>query len=99
MYEYELVAACHKLLHDMFRLQPGETLAITLDASSSQPVADAMAQAVNLKLPLPERRIKAVKDFIFFRLLSAQLLVIQTHCAVSSARQLFSGIVGRINRR
>ena len=45
MYEYELVAACHKLLHDMFRLQPGETLAITLDASSSQAVADAMAQA------------------------------------------------------
>ena len=45
MFTYELTAACYRLLNDMFRLQPGETVAITLDSSSSQPVADAMAQA------------------------------------------------------
>ena len=31
MYELELTNACYKLLHDMFDLQPGESLAITCD--------------------------------------------------------------------
>lgn len=48
MFEYELVSACYKLLNDMFQLKPGEILAITCDTSSSNEVAEAMAQAAVL---------------------------------------------------
>ena len=38
MYELELTNACYKLLHDMFDLQPGESLAITCDTESNMDV-------------------------------------------------------------
>lgn len=45
MYEYELPNACYKLLHDMFDLQPGETIAITGDTESDDRMMEATAQA------------------------------------------------------
>ena len=41
MYELELTNACYKLLHDMFDLQPGESLAITCDTESNMDVVNA----------------------------------------------------------
>ena len=43
MYELELTNACYKLLHDMFDLQPGESLAITCDTESNMDVVNATA--------------------------------------------------------
>lgn len=45
MYELELTNACYKLLHDMFDLQPGESLAITCDTESNMDVVNATAKA------------------------------------------------------
>ena len=45
MYEYELVGACYKLLHEMFELKPGETIAITGDTESDDRMLEATAQA------------------------------------------------------
>lgn len=45
MLEYELVNACLKLLRDMFKLQPGESIAITCDTESSMEAVEATAQA------------------------------------------------------
>ncbi len=45
MYEYELVGACVKLLRDLFRVQPGETVALTVDTECTMDVVDATAQA------------------------------------------------------
>ena len=45
MYEFELTNACYKLLHDMFDLKPGESIAITCDTESNMEVVDATAKA------------------------------------------------------
>ena len=45
MYEYELANACLKLLRDMFKLQPGESIAISCDTESDMDVVNATAQA------------------------------------------------------
>lgn len=45
MYQLETVVACHKLLRDMFKVQPGETVCITFDTESSKFTAEATAQA------------------------------------------------------
>lgn len=45
MYEYEVVNATLKLLRDMFKLQPGESIAITYDTESDEQVVEATAQA------------------------------------------------------
>ena len=45
MYEYEVVNATLKLLRDMFKLQPGESIAITYDTESDEHVVEATAQA------------------------------------------------------
>ena len=45
MYELELTNACYKLLHEMFDLQPGESLAITCDTESNMDVVNATAKA------------------------------------------------------
>ena len=44
-YEYELTKAAHKLVSEMFRLKPGETLVITADTESDPRVVDATAAA------------------------------------------------------
>ena len=48
MYEYETLHACHKMLRELFRLQPGETVAITCDSQSSWELVEATAQAAYL---------------------------------------------------
>ncbi len=61
MYEYELTNACYKLLHEMFDLKAGESLAITCDTESSMEVVNATAKAafalgakpLVLKMPAP----------------------------------------------
>lgn len=61
MYEFELTNACYKLLHDMFDLKPGESIAITCDTESNMEVVDATAKAafalgakpLVLKMPAP----------------------------------------------
>ena len=45
MYEFELTNACLKLLRDMFKIQPGETVAISCDTQSDMSVVEATAQA------------------------------------------------------
>ncbi|MEG0090943.1 MAG: aminopeptidase, partial [Oscillospiraceae bacterium] len=45
MYSYELVDACLKLLRDMFKLLPGESIAITTDTESNKDIVDATAKA------------------------------------------------------
>lgn len=45
MYEFETIAACHKMLRDMFKVKTGETVAITYDTVSCEKVAEATAQA------------------------------------------------------
>ncbi|WP_313343673.1 aminopeptidase [Sedimentibacter sp.] len=45
MYEFETVNACLILLRDMFRLQEGESIAITCDTESSMEAVEATAQA------------------------------------------------------
>lgn len=45
MYDYELAAAALKLLRDCFNVQPGETVAITIDTGSDIAVANATAQS------------------------------------------------------
>ena len=45
MYEMELTNACLKLLRDCFRVQPGETVTITVDTEATMEVTDATAQA------------------------------------------------------
>ncbi len=45
MLEYEVITACHKMLRDMFKVQPGETVAITYDTASNEEVAVATAKA------------------------------------------------------
>lgn len=45
MYELELTNACYKLLHDMFDLQPGESLAITCDTESNMDVVNATGKS------------------------------------------------------
>ena len=54
MYELELTNACYKLLHDMFDLQPGESLAITCDTESNMDVVNATAKAAWGKTAGPE---------------------------------------------
>jgi leucyl aminopeptidase (aminopeptidase T) len=44
-YEYELVKAAHKMVSEMFKLKPGETLVITADTESDSRVVDATAAA------------------------------------------------------
>jgi len=44
-YEYELFRAAHKLVSDMFRLKPGETLVVTADTESNSRVVNATAAA------------------------------------------------------
>jgi 2,5-dihydroxypyridine 5,6-dioxygenase len=44
-YEYELVKAAHKMVSEMFKLKPRETLVITADTESNQRVVDATAAA------------------------------------------------------
>lgn len=44
-YNYELVNACLKLLRDSFRVQPGESVCITVDTEGSAELAEATAQA------------------------------------------------------
>ena len=56
MYELELTNACYKLLHDMFDLQPGESLAITCDTESNMDVVNATAENVNTKRLWKSRR-------------------------------------------
>lgn len=50
MYELELTNACYKLLHDMFDLQPGESLAITCDTESNMDVVNGHRQKLLLLL-------------------------------------------------
>lgn len=45
MYELELTNACLKLLRDCFKVQPGETVAITVDTECTLEVTNATAQA------------------------------------------------------
>lgn len=45
MYELELTNACYKLLHDMFDLQPGESLAITCDTESNMDVVNGNSKS------------------------------------------------------
>lgn len=45
MYEFELTNVCLKLLRDMFRVKPGETISITCDTESHMDVVDATARA------------------------------------------------------
>lgn len=48
MQEYETVYACHKMLKELFHLQPGESVAITCDSESSMEVVEATATAAHL---------------------------------------------------
>lgn len=45
MYEYELTNTCLKLLRDCFHVQPGESVALTVDTECNMAVTDATAQA------------------------------------------------------
>lgn len=45
MYEYELLNACLKLLRDMFKMKPDESIAITCDTESNMEIVEATAQA------------------------------------------------------
>ena len=44
-YEYELTKAAHKLVSEMFKMKPGETLVITADTESDPRVVEATAAA------------------------------------------------------
>jgi len=44
-YEYELAQAAHKLVSEMLKLKPGETIVITADTESDPRVVDATAAA------------------------------------------------------
>lgn len=48
MQEYETVFACHKMLKELFRLRPGETVAITCDSESSMELVEATATAAHI---------------------------------------------------
>ena len=45
MYEFETVATCYKLVHDMFKAKPGETMVITCDTESDMQAVEACANA------------------------------------------------------
>lgn len=44
-YEYELARAAHKLVSEMFKLRPGETIVVTADTESDPRVVEATAAA------------------------------------------------------
>ena len=45
---YELGAASYKLMNELFKVQPGESVAITCDTLSSMETVEAIAQAVHI---------------------------------------------------
>ncbi len=67
MFEYETYAACYKLLNEMFKTQPGETVCITYDTESSEELAEATAAAavtlgakpLSIKISAPRAMHKA----------------------------------------
>ena len=105
-YEFEMARAADEIVHELMKVQPGETFVITADTGSDEDVANAIARAVYavggkpmvVWLASPPGPGRMVDDFLPADAMKAMLINSDCFIEINSQYILYSGISDYVQR-